>query len=129
MVKHDLLSDMFSIITHAEEVGKEECVVPLSKLIKSVLEVMKTAGYIKDFQVVEDGKGGYIQVSLSGTLNKAAVVKPRFAVKIGEFDKWEGRYLPSMNVGILIISTPKGVINHTQAKKAKTGGRLLGYVY
>ncbi len=129
MVSHDLLSDMFSIITNAENVGKEDCIVPSSKLIANVLAVMQKSGYVKEFEMIEDGKGGYITVKLSGILNKASVIKPRFSVKIDEFEKWEERYLPSESVGILIISTPKGVLNHHEAKKQKIGGKLLGFVY
>ncbi|MAH43237.1 30S ribosomal protein S8 [archaeon] len=129
MVNHDLLSDMFSSITNAEKVGKDECVVPRSKLIVSVLEVMKKTGYVNSFEITDDGRGGFITVSLSGKLNKASVIKPRFPVKTDGFVKWEERFLPSASVGILIISTPIGVMTHHEASEKKTGGKLLGFVY
>ena len=49
--------------------------------------------------------------------------------KLDEFEKWEKRYLPAREFGLLILSTSKGVIEHKKAKQTKTGGKLLAYVY
>ncbi|MEM4675173.1 MAG: 30S ribosomal protein S8, partial [Nitrososphaerota archaeon] len=56
-------------------------------------------------------------------------LKPHFSVRKNEFEKWEKQYLPGKDIGILIVTTPKGVMSHTEAKSLGTGGRLLGYVY
>ena len=50
-------------------------------------------------------------------------------MKKDEFEKWERIYLPSKDIGILVVSTSKGVMSHHEAKKLGIGGKLLGYVY
>jgi small subunit ribosomal protein S8 len=62
-------------------------------------------------------------------LNKCGVIKPRFKVRIGDYEKYEKRYLPAMDFGILIISTSKGIKTNTLAKKENLGGLLISYVY
>ena len=44
-------------------------------------------------------------------------------------EKWEKRFLPSRNLGVVILSTPQGVMDHNQAKEENVGGVLLAYVY
>jgi len=127
---NDPLADALSAIKNAEMVGKFEVVVkPASKLIANVLKVMKDYGYIEEFEFIDDGKSGKFIVKLKGRINKCGVVKPRFSVKIREFEKWESRYLPARNLGILILTTSKGVLSHHEAKKLGIGGELLAYVY
>jgi len=48
---------------------------------------------------------------------------------VSDIENWEERYLPSRDIGVLIVSTPKGVVSHVDARSSKTGGRLLAYVY
>ncbi len=128
-MRHDILADMFSAIKNAEIVGKSHCIVkPTSKLMKSILEVMKKEGYIVDFKHIENNSGGMIKVTLKGRINNCRVIKPQHSLKKNEYEKWEKRYLPASGVGALIISTPKGVLMHEEAK-GKYGGILLAYVY
>ena len=124
-MRHDLLSDAMFVMNQSENIGKPECVVRNSKLVRSVLEVIKNAGYIEGFQF----SGHALTVQLLGKVNVSRSIKPRFVVKSSEFEKWETRYLPGSKFGILVISTPKGVMNQEDAKKLKIGGRLLAYVY
>ena len=56
-------------------------------------------------------------------------IKPRFSVKIREMERYEARYLPAKDFGIIIVSTPSGVMTHKQAKEALTGGKLIAYIY
>jgi len=128
-MKHDTLSDMFSIIKNNEGIGKGECAVPASKMIKSVLEIMKHRKYIGDFTFLDDGKGGKFKVKLAGKINNCNSIRPRVSMKIDEMRKFEKRFLPATGVGIIIVSTHKGVLDQEQAKKEKTGGKLLGFVY
>ncbi|MDZ4226799.1 MAG: 30S ribosomal protein S8, partial [Candidatus Pacearchaeota archaeon] len=60
---------------------------------------------------------------------KCGVVKPRFPVKLDEFEKFEKRYLPAKNFGIIIVSTSNGIMTHIEAKEKKLGGRLIAYIY
>jgi len=124
-VRHDLLADCFSIIKNAENVGRKECLVSSTKLIEDVLKVMKKNDYIEDFK--KDGQK--IRVILNKKINNCNVIKPRFSFKKNEFEKWEKRYLPAKNFGILIVTTSKGLMDHNKAKKEEIGGKLLGFVY
>ena len=127
---NDPLADMMSLILNNESIGRSECVIkPVSKIIKEVLKVMKENDYVGEFKEITDSRGNYIQLSLLGSINKCGVIKPRYSVKNNEFEKFERRYLPAKDLGILFISTPKGIMTHYDAKAKKTGGRLLAYCY
>lgn len=128
-MRHDTLSDMFACLKNAEAVGKKGCLTPASRLVESVLKVMQRNKYIGDFKFIDDGKGGRLEVKLLGKMNGCNAIRPRFSVKRNEFIKWEKRYLPASDIGILILTTPKGIMDHHEAKKEETGGKLLGYVY
>jgi small subunit ribosomal protein S8 len=127
---HDPLSDAMSVIKNAEKAGKSDCIVkPSSKLIGRVLKVMHDSGYIKGFEQVEDGRGGKFRVVLTGQINDCGVVKPRYSIRKQEFEKWESRFLPAQDFGVLILTTTKGVVSHYKAKEIGTGGKILAYVY
>ena len=125
----DTLADALTVIKNAERTGKGKCTVKANKLIGGILKVMQENGYIGTFESVENGRGGVLKVELNGKIIDGGVIKPRFAVGVGEYEKWEKRYLPAKNIGLLIVSTPKGVMSHKMAKELKIGGRLLSYVY
>ncbi len=127
---NDPLANALVAIKNAERVGKRECIIkPASKLIGRVLKLMQEYGYIEVFEWIDDGKAGMFKVILKGNINDCNVIKPRYSIKKNEFEKWESRYLPAENFGILILSTNKGIISQYEAKKEGIGGRLLGYVY
>jgi len=126
---HDPLADALVTIKNAERVGKRECVTRASKLIKAVLKIMKDHGYIGAFELVDDEKGGKFRVELKGKIINVNVIKPRFSVKVEEFEKWEKRHLPAREVGLLILTTPKGIMDHKKARELHVGGKLLAFVY
>ena len=129
-MQHDPLNDAMSQIKNAESVGKKECLIrPSSKLTGRVLKVMQDGNYISQFEYIEDGRGGKFRVVLNGNINKCGVIKPRFSVKRTDLDKYESRYLPAQDFGLLILTTTEGVITHSQAKRFGVGGKLLAYVY
>lgn len=128
-MRHDLVADLFSIVKNAEAIGKKECVAPASSLIKNILMIMQKGGYIGDFEFTDDGKGGTFKVALLGRINDCGVIKPRFSVPRQDFIKWEKRFLPANKYGLLFVSTSQGVMGHEDAKKARIGGKLLGFVY
>ncbi len=128
-MRHDLLSDVLSSISNGDNFGKKEAVTPASKLVRNVLILMQKHGYIGNFEYIDDGKGGKFRIMLLGQVNKCGSVRPRFSVAADEYEKWEKRYLPASEIGLLIVSTPKGVMTHEEAKNNKTGGKLLAYVY
>ena len=127
---NDPLANMMSLILNNELVGKSDCLIkPCSKIIRELLRVMKENGYVGDFEEVEHSRGNYIKLNLLGSINKCGVIKPRYSVKKNNFESFEKRYLPAKDVGILVVSTPAGIITHYDAKSKKTGGKLLAYVY
>jgi len=66
---------------------------------------------------------------LSNRINAMGVVKPRYAIQKDTIQKYESRYIPSKDFGILVISTPKGLMTNREARQKMTGGRLMLYVY
>lgn len=94
-----------------------------------VLRVMQKNGYIGEFEYIDDGRSGKFRVQLLGRINSCAVIKPRYSVKVDRIEEWEKRYLPSREVGLLIVSSPGEVLSQREAKEHKVGGRLLAYVY
>ena len=130
MTLNDPLADGLSTIFNNEERRKHECIIkPASKLIGQVLRVMQEKGYIGAFEFIDDGRAGKFKVQLLGRINKCRVIKPRFSVKTAKLEGWEKRFLPGKGFGILVITTPKGVLAHSDAKKLNLGGKLLAYVY
>ncbi|MBU4491619.1 MAG: 30S ribosomal protein S8 [Euryarchaeota archaeon] len=130
MMLLDPLADALSIIKNAESTGKPECTIrPASKLIGSVLKVMKDKGYVGEFEFIDDGKSGLFKVRLFGKINRCGVIRPRHAVKNTEFEKWEKRFLPARGFGAIILTTPDGVMTHNEAMENGLGGQLLAYVY
>lgn len=129
-MRHDPLNDALATLKNAEVSGYTSCTVrPASRLIGRVLKVMQDSNYIRGFEFKEDGRGGCFIVQLRGNMNDCGVIKPRFAVKVNELDRYESRFLPAQDFGVLILTTTKGVLSHSQAKNEGVGGRLLAYVY
>jgi len=127
---NDPLAAALSKILNAEKRSKKEVLIkPISKTIKTVLTIMNENKLIGSFEEIEDGKGNFIKINLLGNINKCGVIKPRFSTKKDQFEKWEKRYLPAKDFGMVIISTPFGVMTHYQAKEKNTGGKLLAYCY
>ncbi len=130
MALNDTLANAMSHILNCERKSKTSCNIKnSSRVIKSVLTILKKNGYIEDFKPVKTVSGEVLDVTLSGSINNCGVIKPRFPVKRGDYEKFEKRYLPARDFGIIIVSTPKGLMIHNEAIDNKTGGRLIAYCY
>lgn len=117
MTLMDPLANALTNIRNNEIRGNVKCrITPASKLIGRVLRTMQKEGYIGEFEYVDDGRAGKFIVELEGNINQCGVIKPRHAVKKDEFEKFEKRYLPAKNFGIIIVSTPEGIMTHKEAK-------------
>lgn len=125
----DVLADTLNKIKVCEDKGNYECVVGSTKLVRAILDVMKKNNYVSDFQEFKEGKFPKIKITLSKKVNDVGVIKPRHAVTVREYQKYETRYIPSKDFGILIVSTSSGIMTNREAKEQKIGGRLLAYVY
>ena len=127
---NDPLANMLSKIKQYDRVGKSICYVrPATKLTKKILTILQHHGYIGTFEETVAARGGMLKVNLLGNINGCGVIKPRFAVKNAEFVKFEKRYLPANDFGVVIVSTPLGIMTHKDAKSKGIGGRLLSYCY
>jgi small subunit ribosomal protein S8 len=93
------------------------------------LMIIKDHGYIKEFEYIENKRGGVVKIKLISKINNAKAIKPRFPCKNTEIEKFEKRFLPAKGFGILLISTPKGLMTNVEAKKKGLGGALIAYVY
>ena len=130
MVLVDPIANALVSVKNSDLASKRECIFrPASKLLGKILEVMQKKGYIGIYEFIDDGREGLYKIELNGKINDCKAIKPRYAVKKDGFEKYEKRYLPSKDIGILIVSTPQGVVTHKEAKNMSVGGRLLAYVY
>ena len=125
----DVFADAINKIKVYENVGMYECVVPSTKLLRTVLTTMKENNYIKDYEEFRNGKFNALKITLSKRINDIGVIKPRYPVTLSDIQKYETRYIPSKDFGILIVSTPKGIMTNKEARENNIGGRLLAYVY
>ncbi len=126
----DTLADALNTIFVSETKGRSSALLSNpSKMLRRILELFKEEGYIEEFKSIDDSLGGRINVTLHGKINNCKTIKPRFSVKAGDWDKWEGRYLPAKGLGTLIVSTSGGLMTHRAARDKKIGGRLIAFVY
>jgi small subunit ribosomal protein S8 len=130
MTLNDPLANALTTLQNADLRRRRECVIsPASNLIGHVLKILQQSGYIGEFEFIDDGKAGFFRVQLIGRINRCRAVKPRFPASYRDIEKFEKMFLPAYNVGVLVVSTPKGLMTHVEAKKNKVGGRLIAYVY
>jgi small subunit ribosomal protein S8 len=126
----DLLNDALVSLRHADREGRRSVeIAPTSKLIGEVLRIFRDHKYIEEFAFVPTGRGGKYEVTLSRRINSCGVVKPRIAVSYAGLERYESRFLPAQDFGLLVLSTNRGVVAHPEAREKKMGGRLLAYVY
>ena len=129
-MNNDQLANVLSAIDNAERISKPAVTREgTSSVITRVLDVLKTEGYVTSYDLVDNGRGGVLTIDLKQAINRIGSIKPRFAVKSDGYQKFEKRFLPADGFGLLIVSTPQGIMTHTEAKKRNTGGKLLAYCY
>jgi small subunit ribosomal protein S8 len=130
MSLNDSLANVLSHILIEDKKGKVKIVLSdNSKLIKSVLNLLKDNKYVGELKETKDDKGGMLEINLIGAVNKIGVIKPRTQVKATNYKKYEKRFLPASGFGLLIVSTNKGIMTQEDAIKQNLGGKLLAYVY
>lgn len=98
-------------------------------LTRLVVVVVVCVGYIGEFEIVDDHRANKIVIELTGRLNKCGVISPRFDVPFDEIEKWIVNLLPSRQFGHLLQSTTYGIMTHEEARRKKTGGKILGFFY
>lgn len=130
MPSNNVLGNLFATVYNNEVRNKKECLaIPASKLASAVLRSMQKNRYIGEFEFIDDGIAGKFKIQLLGRINRCGVISPRYSVRKNGYTRWERQFLPAVGVGILIVSTPQGVMSHNEAQEKGLGGRLVGYVY
>lgn len=128
----DTIADMLTRIRNANSAKHDKVDIPASNMKKAIAQILLDEGYIKGFQVIEDGKQGIIRVTLKYSENKAQVItglrrvsKPGLRIYASCAD------MPKVTkgLGIAILSTSKGVMTDKQARKENVGGEVLAFVW
>ncbi len=121
----DIIADTLNQIMNARRSRQDSVTVKShSKLLISLLALAKLKGYIKDYKL--ENKALKIEIN---KLHGCRAIKPRYTVKVDDIDKYVKRYLPAQDIGIIIISTPKGLMAHQTAQDKNLGGSLIAYFY
>ena len=132
MTMTDPIADMLTRIRNANTVGHKTLEIPGSNIKKNIAEILKTEGFIRDYEFIADGKQGIIRAFLKYGPNDEKVItglkrisKPGLRVYVGKDE------IPKVlgGLGIAIISTSKGLISDKEARKYNVGGEVLCYVW
>lgn len=124
----DPIADLITRIKNANTVYKEVIEVPYSNIKRSIVQILKEEGYIKDFEVIDKDEKKTIKIYLKFGKNKERAIlgiervsKPGRRVYVGKDE------IPKVlnGIGMAIMSTPKGVISDRNAKKLGQGGEVL----
>ena len=128
----DVIADMLTRIRNANNAKHETDDVPASNLKKSIAQILLDEGYIKAFQLVEDGKQGIIRITLKYAVGKQKVIhglrrvsKPGLRI----YSNCEDMPKVMNGLGIAIVSTSKGVMTDKKARQANVGGEVLAFVW
>ena len=79
--------------------------------------------------MIDDHRSGKIVIELIGRINKCGVISPRFDVSTADFEQWVQDVLPARGFGHLVLTTTFGIMDQDEARRKKTGGKLLGFFY
>ena len=128
----DTIADMLTRIRNANSAKHDTVDIPASNMKKSIAQILLDEGYIKSFQVIEDGKQGVIRITLKYNAGKSQVItglrrvsKPGLRI----YTSCEDMPRVMKGLGIAIMSTPKGVMTDRQARKENVGGEVLAFVW
>ena len=128
----DPIADMLTRIRNANSAKHETVDVPVSNMKKSIADILLEEGYIKGYEIIDDGKQGMIHITLKYGANKEKVIsglkrvsKPGLRVYSGSAE------LPKVlkGLGIAIVSTSKGIMTDKKARAQKVGGEVLAFVW
>ena len=127
----DQIADLITRIRNAIMVGKNEILVPTSKLKAQVVEVLKKNGYVADYEIVEGKPRGMLKVTICEPGTNAKINEISKVSKPGRRVYSAADELPVVKSGrgMVIVSTSKGLMNGREAKKQRLGGEILVKVW
>ena len=132
MQMSDVIADMLTRIRNANDAKHATVDIPASNMKKAIADILVEEGYVKSYQIIEDGKQGTIRVTLKYEGNKQKVLrgirrvsKPGLRIYAGYED------MPKVmnGLGIAIVSTSKGIMTDKKARQMKVGGEVLAFVW
>ena len=132
MITTDPIADMLTRIRNANSAKHESVDVPASNMKKQIAQILVDEGYIKSFNVIDDGKQCVLKVFLKYGPNKSKVLqgikrvsKPGLRIYVGRDE------LPQVmkGLGVAIVSTSKGIMTDKKARKDNVGGEVLAFVW
>lgn len=132
MSMSDPLADMLTRIRNGVKARFDSVDIPLSKLKVGVAKVLKDEGYITDYNIIDQGVQGTLQVNLKyGPNNEVVITGIRRASKPGLRQYKKSRNIPNVmnGLGIGILSTSRGVLTDREARELNIGGELLCEVW
>ena len=129
----DTIADMLTRIRNASSAKHDTVDIPASNMKKAVAQILVDEGYVKNFQVVEDGKQGIIRMSLKyqGASKTPVIRGLRRVSKPGLRIYSSSEDMPKVmkGIGTAIVSTSKGVMTDKKARKENVGGEVLAFVW
>lgn len=129
----DTISDMLTRIRNANMVKHQIVQIPATKMSKAIATILKEEGFIEDFEIYTENSYEFLLISLKykGQLREPVICKIERVSKPGLRVYANAKKLPKVldNLGIAIISTPKGVMTNLKAKELGIGGEVLCYIW
>ena len=131
MQMSDVIADMLTRIRNASNAKHATVDVPASNMKKSIVEILVREGYLKGYEMIEDGKQGIIRITLKYNGKQKVITGIRRVSKPGLRVYSNCSDMPSVmnGLGIAIVSTSKGIITDKEARKANVGGEVLAFVW
>lgn len=128
----DPIADMLTRMRNAANAGHQKVDVPMSAIKMSIAKILKDEGFIKNYKVVEDNKQNILRVYLKYTEDNLSVLNGMKKISTPGrrvYIKVEDLKPVFSNMGIWILSTPKGVLTNKAAKQQNVGGELICEIY
>lgn len=131
MQMSDVIADMLTRIRNASNAKHATVDVPASNMKKSIVEILVREGYLKGYEVIDDGKQGIIRITLKYNGKQKVIQGIRRVSKPGLRVYSNCSDMPSVmnGLGIAIVSTSKGIITDKEARNANVGGEVLAFVW
>ena len=127
----DVIADMLTRIRNANNAKHESVDIPASNMKKAIADILVKEGYIKGYQIVEDGKQGIIRVALKYNGKDKVIKGLRRVSKPGLRIYASCEEMPRVmnGLGVAIVSTSKGIMTDKEARKNNIGGEVLAFVW
>ena len=127
----DSIGDMLTRIRNANNAKHETVDVPASNMKRSIADILVNEGYIKGYNIVEDGKQGIIRITLKYNGKEKVIKGLRRVSKPGLRIYASAEDMPRVmnGLGVAIVSTSKGLMTDKQARKSNIGGEVLAFVW